>query len=120
MKSRPPRWDHRIDTFTTSNGLRVVAVPQAHLHRGTIAAYVGAGSRFETAEENGLAHFLEHMLFRGTERFPSAFRLNDAVERLGGTLAASTAPDATELSVSLPEESFTRGPELVEIGRAHV
>lgn len=109
MKSPPPRWEHRVETFTIPNGLRVVAVPQPHLHRGAISVYVGSGSRFEAARENGLSHFLEHMLFRGTERFPTAFELNDAVERLGGTLAASTAPDATELSVSLPEESLARG-----------
>ncbi|MCK9459114.1 MAG: insulinase family protein [Proteobacteria bacterium] len=105
--------DYELERGTTANGLRVVAVRQPHLHRGTISAYVGAGSRFETAEENGLSHFLEHMVFRGTERFPTAFELNVAVELLGGTLIASTAPDATALSVSLPCETLLRGVELV-------
>jgi predicted Zn-dependent peptidase len=105
--------DYQLERHTTASGLRVVLVRQPHLHRGTIAAYLGAGSRFETAEDNGLSHFLEHMVFRGTERFPTAFELNVAVESLGGTLVASTAPDATALSVSLPCESLARGVELV-------
>jgi predicted Zn-dependent peptidase len=105
--------DYQLERHAAPNGLRVVLVRQPHLHRGTISAYVGAGSRFETAEDNGLSHFLEHMVFRGTAKFPTAFELNVAVELLGGTLVASTAPDATALSVSLPRESLVRGVDLV-------
>jgi predicted Zn-dependent peptidase len=111
---RPPAAaDHRLERLTTGNGLRVLLIEQPHLHRGAISAYVGAGPRFESAEENGLSHFLEHMVFRGTERHPSAFALNVAMESLGGTLAATTAPDVTAFSVSLPRESIARGVELV-------
>jgi predicted Zn-dependent peptidase len=113
MNSRALRWDYDFERRTTANGLRVVTVRQPHLHRGTISVYLGAGSRFETPEENGLSHFLEHMVFRGTERFPTAFALNVAVERLGGTLVASTAPDVTEFSMSLPRESLAHGLDLM-------
>jgi len=113
MNSNFSDWDCEFDFRTASNGLRMVAVRQPHLHRGTISVYLGAGSRFETPEENGLSHFLEHMVFRGTERFPTAFALNVAVERLGGTLVASTAPDSTEFSISLPSETLARGLSLL-------
>jgi predicted Zn-dependent peptidase len=102
-----------LERHTTVEGLRVLLVRQPHLHRGTISAYVGAGSRFEADEDSGLSHFLEHMVFRGTARFPTAFDLNVAVELLGGTLVASTAPDVTAFSVSLPSESLVSGVELV-------
>jgi predicted Zn-dependent peptidase len=62
-----------------------------------------AGSRYESPTDNGLAHFTEHMLFRGTARFPTAVDLNRAIENLGGILEASTGPDSTEFSVTLPE-----------------
>jgi predicted Zn-dependent peptidase len=106
-------WEYQLERRTAATGLRVVTVRQPHLHRGTLAVYLGAGSRFESARDNGLSHFLEHMVFRGSERFPTAFDLNVAMERLGGTLDASTAPDATGFSVSLPRETLIRGVDLV-------
>jgi predicted Zn-dependent peptidase len=113
MRHDPTLSEHELERHTLPNGLRLVLVRQPHLHRGTISAYVGAGSRFEAPADNGLSHFLEHMVFRGTERYPTAFELNVATEQLGGTLVASTAPDATALSVSLPRASMARGVEIV-------
>jgi predicted Zn-dependent peptidase len=55
-----------------------------------VALYVRCGSRFETHQTNGLSHFMEHMLFRGSKRHPSSYELNLAIEELGGTLYAET------------------------------
>jgi predicted Zn-dependent peptidase len=64
------------------------------------------GSRFETPEENGISHFLEHMIYRGTLRVPSAHAVNLGFERLGGSLFASTQVDHGIFSLTLPPESL--------------
>ena len=97
---------HSLHSETLPNGLRVVVVPQPHLHTASISLYVKAGSRFESTQDNGLSHFLEHMLFRGTERLPSAYALNHAIESLGGTLYGATHADFTLYQVSIPPESL--------------
>lgn len=93
-------------TQTLANGLRVVVAPQPQLHRAHVALYVRVGSRFETAKTNGLSHFLEHMLYRGTSRLSSAHEVNLAVERLGGYLYAATQVDFGVFSLTLPPESL--------------
>jgi predicted Zn-dependent peptidase len=97
---------------TTGNGLRVVVAPQPQLHRAHVALYVRVGSRFETARSNGLSHFLEHMLYRGTPRLRSAHEVNLAFESLGGYLYAATQTDFGVFSVSLPEESLAEATAL--------
>lgn len=94
------------------NGLRVVVTPLPHLRSATVSVAVGVGSRYESAADNGLSHFLEHMLYRGTPRFPSSFALSRAVESLGGDLDAATAADLTTFTVSLPP---TAVPGLLDI-----
>ena len=93
-------------TATLDNGLRVIAAPQPQLHRAHVALYVRTGSRFETTKNNGLSHFLEHMLYRGTTSLPSAHEVNLAFERLGGYLYAATQSDFGIFSVTLPPESM--------------
>ncbi|HEY8040564.1 MAG TPA: pitrilysin family protein [Polyangiaceae bacterium] len=87
-----------------ANGLRVVVAPLPRLHRAHVALWSRVGSRFETPPENGLSHFLEHMIYRGTRRVPSAHAVNLAFERLGGSLFASTQVDHGIFSVTLPPE----------------
>ena len=97
-----PEWHEA----TLGNGLRVVVVPQPSLHRVSMGLYVGVGSRHETAENNGVSHFLEHMLYRGTARHPSAHLQNLAFEQLGGSLSATTHADHTHLHVVAPPSSL--------------
>ncbi len=104
---------------TLSNGLRVVVVPQTALHRVAFGLFVGVGSRHESAADNGISHFLEHMLYRGTARHPSAHAQNLAFERLGGALSATTHADHTHLHVIGPPDSFAESMELLgEVVRA--
>jgi predicted Zn-dependent peptidase len=107
------------EELTLKNGLRVVVVPQPALHRVSFGLYVGVGSRHESAEDNGISHFLEHMLYRGTERHPSAHAQNLAFERLGGSLSATTHADHTHLHVIAPPESLAESMALLgEVVRA--
>jgi len=95
---------HRIATL--GNGLRVVVAPQPQLHRAHVALYVRVGSRFETPPTNGLSHFLEHMLYRGTPELKTAHEVNHAFESLGGYLYAATQTDFGVFSVTAPSESI--------------
>src|ERR1700722_7680699 len=96
----------RATTTTLANGLQVIVAPQRQLHRAHVALWSRVGSRFETTEDNGISHFLEHMIYRGTRRMPSAHAVNLAFERLGGLLFASTQVDHGIFSISLPPESL--------------
>jgi predicted Zn-dependent peptidase len=96
----------KFDMRTLANGLRVVVAPLPRLHRAHVALWARVGSRFETRAENGISHFLEHMIYRGTRRVRSAHAVNLAFERLGGSLYASTQVDHGIFSLSLPPESL--------------
>ena len=84
-----------ISRIRLDNGPRIVVVPQPHLHVCEMACYVGVGSRYESEELAGISHFLEHMLFRGTEDYPDSLLLERAFEALGGTVNAATDAELT-------------------------
>ncbi len=71
------------------NGLRIVGEKMPHVRSVAVGVWVGVGSRAETAEENGISHFMEHMLFKGTER-RSAARIAADMDCIGGNLNAYT------------------------------
>jgi predicted Zn-dependent peptidase len=93
--------------ITLPNGLRVVLVPMPAIHTAVASLYLRVGSRFETAEDNGVSHFLEHMLFRGTRSLGSAHEQALAFERLGATLYAATHVDHGVMSVSVPPANLS-------------
>lgn len=109
--SRSLAYQHRKRRL--DNGLTLVSVHLNHLHRASIAVFFKTGSLYESSRENGLSHFLEHMIFRGTELHPTSYELNLAVESLGGTLFAATAPDTTEFELTLPTECLAEGASLI-------
>src|SRR3989344_3330246 len=66
----------QYNVHTLENGLRVVLVPMPENKTATVIVMTGTGSRYEDTRENGLAHFLEHMFFKGTKKRPCAKALN--------------------------------------------
>ncbi len=76
------------------NGLVVVSHALPHLETVALGLWVQAGSRDEQPDESGIAHFLEHMAFKGTER-RSAYEIAAAIEDRGGDLNAATSPEHT-------------------------
>lgn len=78
-----------------SNGLRLIVAPMSDRYSVTAAIYVGTGSRYETDEQAGSSHLLEHMLFKGTEQRPTAEEISAAIEAVGGSMNASTDKEAT-------------------------
>lgn len=80
---------------TLDNGLRVVSVPLQHHHGAEVLVYVGVGSRHEPANQAGVSHFLEHMLFKGTGEHASGLELERAFEAVGGSANAATDTETT-------------------------
>ncbi|KAJ4707343.1 Mitochondrial processing peptidase beta subunit [Melia azedarach] len=79
---------------TLSNGLRVATESNLAAKTATVGVWIDAGSRFETEETNGTAHFLEHMIFKGTGR-RTARELEEEIENMGGHLNAYTSREQT-------------------------
>lgn len=77
------------------NGLRVILAPMQETETATVIVMTGVGSRYETERENGLAHFLEHMMFKGTERRPNTFDISRELDAIGAEYNAYTAKDHT-------------------------
>ena len=76
------------------SGLRMVVKQMDGLLSVSMGVLVGTGSCFETKEENGISHFIEHMMFKGTEK-RSAFEISDAMDRIGAQVNAFTSKDIT-------------------------
>jgi predicted Zn-dependent peptidase len=103
---------HRVEHGVLDNGLRVVTISLPHLHGTSLVMYAKSGSRYESPRDNGLSHFLEHMLFRGTKTHPSSYALNHAIESLGGTLHAETGRDYSLYQINLAPEAVSQGVSL--------
>src|SRR3989344_3127476 len=80
---------------TLKNGIRVVMFPMPGVESVTAAVLVAAGARQEEARVNGLAHFLEHMVFKGTKKYPSAQIVSSSVDAVGGYINAHTSKEVT-------------------------
>jgi hypothetical protein len=96
-----PTPPYRVRKDRLANGLRLSTVEAPYLHSAVVALYVRAGSRYETPATNGLSHFVEHMLFRGSKGFPNSYALNLAIEERGGTLYAETGRDYSLFQIGL-------------------
>ena len=83
-----------IELHTLSNGFRVACEVMPGLQSASVGIWVTAGGRHERAEQNGIAHFLEHMAFKGTER-RTALQIAEAIEDVGGYINAYTSREMT-------------------------
>ncbi len=95
------------------NGLRILTCAMPHIRSATLCFYIAAGSRVEPDERAGVAHFLEHMLFKGTARYPTAREVSEAIEGVGGVLDAQTSPEVTAYWAKVPVQHFPRALELL-------
>ena len=84
-----------FERTTLSNGLRVLTAPLPHAQSVACFVMLAAGSRYEEAGNRGIAHFAEHMFFKGTERRPSARDLTTIVDGIGGEFNAFTSKEYT-------------------------
>lgn len=78
------------------NGLTVIEVPSQDAESCVVDFFVKTGSRSETAQESGISHFLEHFLFKGTKKYPSAMAISELVDGIGGEMNANTGKEHTQ------------------------
>ncbi|GAC1470668.1 MAG: pitrilysin family protein [Desulfuromonadaceae bacterium] len=97
---------------TLKNGLRVVCVEMPHLHAAELAIYLKVGGRNDPPGREGLSHFLEHILFRGTAEFPSSLAIEAAFEIIGGAPNAATDAESTYYYSRVHPDSIKRGMEI--------
>lgn len=80
---------------TLSNGLKILMVPLDHLESVSIGIFIRVGSRYETENIAGISHFIEHMLFKGSQKRPTARLMAEAIEGIGGVSDAYTSQETT-------------------------
>jgi predicted Zn-dependent peptidase len=97
----------RVPTFerqTLDNGLRVLTASMPHAQSVSCFVMLAAGSRYETPATNGIAHFSEHMFFKGTERRPTARDIAAEIDAIGGEFNAFTGKEYTAYYVRCATE----------------
>ena len=88
--------------------MRAVVARLPNVHRTVLLGELTVGSRYEPQRLNGISHFLEHMIYRGTPTHPTAHKQALAFESLGGTLVAATAVDTGTMAIGVPPENLSR------------
>jgi predicted Zn-dependent peptidase len=91
---------------TLANGLRVITEAMPHVRSVSVGIWIGSGSRRESAEQNGLSHFIEHMLFKGTGK-RSAEDIARSVDSIGGNLDAFTAKELVCYNTKVLDEHLS-------------
>ncbi|MEK7664829.1 MAG: pitrilysin family protein [Patescibacteria group bacterium] len=80
---------------TLKNGLRIITVPMENSNSVTVLLLVGAGSKYETKNINGISHFLEHMFFKGTKKRFNTLKIAETLDMVGGEYNAFTSKEVT-------------------------
>jgi len=104
---------HLYHRTTLDNGLRILSAPMPGTRSVAVGVYVGTGSRYETPEEAGLSHLLEHLLFKGTPKRPSAPEISELIEGVGGVLNASTDRELTVYYAKVARMHFDRAADVL-------
>jgi predicted Zn-dependent peptidase len=94
-------------------GPRVISSRLSGARSVSIAAYVLAGSRLESADEAGAAHFMEHITFKGTAAYPTTRAVSEAIEGIGGSFNAATDRESTVYWVRVPVRESARGMDVL-------
>jgi predicted Zn-dependent peptidase len=87
-----------------SNGVRILTAPMSHAQSVSCFVMLAAGSRYETRETSGIAHFSEHMFFKGTESRPTARQISTEIDAIGGEFNAFTSKEYTGYYVKCAAE----------------
>jgi predicted Zn-dependent peptidase len=101
-----------ITSETLANGLPLHRIALPGTRAVTILVAFDAGARTERPEENGMAHFLEHLVFKGGEKFDHYKKVNETAERMGGTLNAYTSHDLVAFHITVRAEA---APEAIDL-----
>ncbi|HEY0443517.1 MAG TPA: pitrilysin family protein [Candidatus Limnocylindrales bacterium] len=102
-----------FDRTALPAGPRVISARLPGARSVSIAAYVLAGSRVETPEQAGVAHFMEHITFKGTKSFPTSRAISEAIEGVGGSFNAATDRESTVYWVRVPKREAERAMDVL-------
>jgi predicted Zn-dependent peptidase len=94
----------QYERTTLQNGLRLLLAPMPGMRSASISFFFTVGSRYESNTNAGISHFIEHMLFKGSEKYPNARLISEAIEGVGGVFNASTGKELTHYSARVPGE----------------
>lgn len=92
---------------TLNNGLRLLTAPMPGMRSASVALFFTVGSRYESRSIAGVSHFIEHMLFKGTQQYPTARHISEAIEGIGGMFNGSTSKELTSYTARVPGEHLT-------------
>ena len=96
--------NYKLDRL--KNGLRVITSELQNLESATITVWVAVGSRYEDKSISGISHFLEHMVFKGSKKRPSAKKISEAIDYFGGEFNASTSKEWTNFYIKAPSKKL--------------
>ena len=114
MTELSPRVDgNTYERTTLSNGLRIVSAPMPGTRSVAVSVYIGAGSRYENDEEAGLSHLLEHLLFKGTTKRPTAQEISELIDSVGGAMNAGTDRELTVYYAKVARPHFDRAADVL-------
>ncbi len=101
------------EKYILENGTRVVIVPMKSVQTVSVQVLVEAGSKYETKENNGISHFLEHMMFKGTKKRPTTKTIAEEMDNVGGEYNAFTGDEQTGYWVKVPVQHFEKALDVV-------
>src|SRR5713226_4155530 len=108
----PPTAVRDVEVTALPNGIRVVTEQMPHVRSVSLGIWIGTGSRRETPEENGISHFIEHMVFKGTKN-RSAEEIARSVDSIGGGLDAFTSKELVSYNVKVLDEHLPEAFDVV-------
>src|SRR5216684_8681836 len=98
---------------TLQNGLRLLMAPMPSMRSASISLFFTVGSRYESNAIAGISHFIEHMLFKGTQNYSSARLISEAIEGVGGMFNGSTGKELTNYTARVPGENLLEVLEVI-------
>src|SRR6476619_6431024 len=112
----------QITSSVASNGLPVHRVALDGTRATTVLVAFDAGARTERPDENGMAHFLEHLVFKGGEKYPTYRDVNEAAERIGAVLNAYTSHDLVAFHITARASTALQAADLLTdfVGRPRI
>lgn len=101
------------ELITLGSGLRLIVTPMEHTREVGICVYVGAGGIYETESNLGISHFIEHMVFKGTDKRPTAFSISQKADALGMSMNAYTCNLSTTFYTDSLDEYAEEGMDIL-------
>src|SRR6476620_6407302 len=112
----------QISSSTAPNDLSIHRVAREGTRATTILLAFDAGARTERPDENGMAHFLEHLVFKGGEKYDDYRKVNETAERMGGVLNAYTSHDLVAFHITVRADAIGEAVDLLTdfVGRPKI